>query len=504
MIRQAWPANSALLVVLLMHVVSQAAAGEKPAYRLGRAGPPSLGPVFPAPVGAPQADGAAERVVSDLAPLSEGPPRPQPAADDGSPLTLADAVQLAFDNNPDLRSAEERIRLADALLARARSEFYPTLSASEGYGVTNNPVNAFMFLLNEGQFTLNRDLNHPGTTEDFHTQLLVQHGLYTGGRRRAQTYAAAAGRDAAEFALETAQNELVFRVAEAYYRAFQARELRSVREEAVGQVEGHLEMVRSRERAGSAVKSDVLTVEVRLAEVQEALISSRNQQALAWAVLENVCGAPIAVRRLPKGIPPAPWSGRVREVEAAIADARSYRPEMGQLASQIEAAGHNVRAAEAGKYPSVDLVADYDVFTADFARGNDTWFVGLAAKLTLFDGARTRNDVRQAEAKLRELRSRQRRLMLDIELDVRRTFLQLHDAKQRLEVAGRAVGQAEESLREIEVRYRGQSATITQLVDAQVALSNARVRVSAARAEVEIAGAALEQATGRLREAMSQ
>jgi outer membrane protein TolC len=417
---------------------------------------------------------------------------------------LADAVQLALDNNPDLRSAEERIRLADALLARARSEFYPTLSASEGYGVTNNPVSAFMFLLNEGQFTLNRDLNHPGTTGDFHTQLLVQHGLYAGGRRRAQTCAAAAGRDAAEYALEAARSELVFHVAEAYYRAFQARELRSVREEAVGQVESHLEMVRSRERAGSAVRSDVLTVEVRLAEVQEALISARNQQALAWAVLENVCGAPIAVRRLPKDIPPAPWSGRVREVEAAIADAQLYRPEIGQLASQIEAAGHNIRAAQSGKYPSVDFVADYDVFTADFARGNDTWFVGLAAKLALFDGGRTRNDVRQAEARLRELRSRQRRLLLDIELDVRRTYVQLQDAKQRLEVAGRAVGQAEQSLREIEVRYRGQSATITQLVDAQVALSNARVRASAARAEVEIAGAALEQATGRLREAMSQ
>ena len=65
---------------------------------------------------------------------------------------------------------------------------------------------------------------------------------------------------------------------------------------------------------------------------------------------------------------------------------------------------------------------------------------------------------------------------MDIELGVRRTWLQLEDAKQRLEVTSQTIGQAQESLREIEQRYGGQIATITQLVDAQVALSNAMVR----------------------------
>ncbi|MFC1597087.1 TolC family protein [Planctomycetota bacterium] len=417
-------------------------------------------------------------------------------------FTLADAIQLAFDSSPDLRSAEERTRIADAILARARSEFYPQLSVSEAYGVTNNPVNVFSFLLNQAQFSLAGDLNHPPTTDDFHTQVLLQHGVYAGGRRKADTCAAMASRSAAGFSLAAAQNELVFRVAEAYYRAFQARELVSVRGEAVSQVERHLEIVRSRERAGTAVKSDVLIVEVRLAEVQEARITSRNQEELGWAVLENVCGAPIHQRNLPEEIPAAPWSDRVDQVETAVAEAQSRRPEIGELASQMRAAGHNVRAARAGKYPMVDFVADYDVFTGDFARGNDSWYVGLVARLTLFDGARTRNDVCQATAKLRELQSRRQRLLLDIELGVRRTYLQLNDARERLEVATRAVAQAQETLREIEVRYRGQSATITQLVDAQVALSNARVRRNTARAEIEIARAALEKSTGRLREVL--
>jgi outer membrane protein TolC len=217
-----------------------------------------------------------------------------------------------------------------------------------------------------------------------------------------------------------------------------------------------------------------------------------------------VCGAPVPRRSLPREIPAAPWSDRVEEVAAAVAEAQARRPEVGELSGQARAAGHGIRAAEAGKYPTVDFVADYDVFTGDFARGNDSYFVGVVAKLTLFDGARTRNEVRQAEAKLRELRARQQRLLLDIELGVRRAYLQLDDAKQRLQVASRAVVQAEEGLREIEVRYRNQTVSITQLVDAQVALSRCRVRRTTTVVEIEIARAALDQATGRLREALSQ
>jgi outer membrane protein len=453
------------------------------------------------------APGIGSQVVMPLQPAPLPPPTTklgeQVPVPEIASFTLSEAIQLAFANNPDLDAAERRIAFADALLARARSEFYPQLGISEAFGVTNNPVNAFMFLLNEAQFTLNRNLNHPGGVDDFHTQTLWQYQVFDGGRRSALMSAAASGRNAAGFELAAAQNVLVFHVAEAYYRLFQARELVGVRREAVGQIEKHLDLVRIRARAGTAVQSDVLTVEVRLAEASEALISAGNQEELAWLILQNVCGAPIPRRNLPRQIPEGPWGPHIDQVEAAVAEARSRRPELGALSSQMQAAEQNVRAAEAGKYPAVNTVADYDVYTGDFRRGNDSFFVGVVANLTLFDGARTKNEIRKAEEKLTELHAHQRRLLLDIELSVRRAYLQLDDARRRLQVSAQAIGLAQESLREIEVRYRSQTATITQLIDAQVALSNTRVRHADAQASLEIARAALEQATGRLVNALN-
>ncbi len=437
-------------------------------------------------------------LVAEPIPIPASMPRGVVLADPPSVFTLEDAIRLAAVSNPDLNSAEQRICVASAILARARAEFYPQLGVSEAFGVTNNAVNAFMFELNEGRFQLGGDLNHPGTVDDFHTQLLAQQRLYDGGRRAALQDAAAAGQDVARFALAAAQNELVFRVAEAYYRTFQSQQLVTVRDDSVRQVQRHLEIVKSREHAGTAVKSDVLTVEVHLAEVEEGQITARHQEELAWAVLENVCGAPISQRILPSQPPTAPWSSHVLRMEAAVAEARSCRPEVAGISREIEAAGHEMRAAAAGKCPTVDLAADYDVFTPNFAQGNDSWFVGAVVKFNLFDGKRTQSEVQQAQARLCELRAKQQRLLLDIELGVRRAYLQLEDAKQRVQVAERAIGQAGESLREIEVRYRGQAASITELVDAQVAVLRTQVRHTAAQADVEVATAALEQAGGRL------
>ncbi|HID21476.1 MAG TPA: hypothetical protein EYP14_03640, partial [Planctomycetaceae bacterium] len=156
--------------------------------------------------------------------------------------------------------------------------------------------------------------------------------------------------------------------------------------------------------------------------------------------------------------------------------------------------------AEAGKRPTLSFVGDYNVFTGDLQRGNDSFFVGLVLELNLLDAGRTRAEVDRAASQARVLAARYRRLAADIELDVRRAYLQLRDAEQRLAVAKQAVEYATESLREIEVRYRGQTATITELIDAQVRLSDARVRQTNAHADVEIARASLERAVGRLTE----
>jgi outer membrane protein len=428
----------------------------------------------------------------------ENLPRPTVDENQGPELDLINTIQIAFMSNPDLRSARERIRIADGLLASARAEFFPKLGFNETFNETNTPANVFMFLLNQARFSFNRNFNHPGFIDNFLTQGALNQNVYSGGLRRARQQAAEAQRDADTHALATVQNELVFRVAEAYYRLLQARELVEVRQEVVEQVRRHLQMVQVRFQANTAVKSDVLSVEVRLAEVQGERSTAQHQLELAWAVLENVLGARLPRLKLPREVPPAPWSERSEAVEAAVAEALQQRPEVAEMNSKRRAAEANIEAARAGKLPTVDLMGTYNVWTPNFVQGTNNFFAGLAVSMNLFDGGRTRSAIQTAQARVAELAARQQRLMLDIELEVRRAYLQLADAQTRLRVANQAIKQAEESLRETEIRYRAQTTTLTRLIDAQVALSSLRVRRATAQADVEIARADLERAVGRV------
>jgi outer membrane protein TolC len=455
---------------------------------------------LPPPRERPSEAGAAGAVVAEAAP---------------GELTLAEAIKLTLDANPDLQSAVERTQIAEEALANARAQFFPTLAFNQEYQVANNPLRKFVFQLEQGVDNPQNLFPLPNAVDIYHAQLHYQHDLYAGGLRLARARAAEAERDAEMCSLQAVRNKLVFQVAEAYYRLFQARALVSVRREAVTQVESELKAVRSRFAANTVVRSDVLRVEVRLAEVREALITSINAQELALAVLENVVGMRLGDRRLPKRLPPAPWSEHVDraeaavaavtaaangppgEVEAAVAEAVEHRPELGEVANRKLAAEHRVRAAKAGKYPTVGFVGDYDAFYGDF-RSTDSYFFGLAFSLNLFDGGRTKSNVRQAQAQVREICARQQRAKLDVELDVRRAYLQLKDARERQRLTATVVTNAEEALRQVESRFRGESATTTELLDAQVLLSDARVRATSVAADVEIARASLERAVGRL------
>ncbi|MDX2038323.1 MAG: TolC family protein [Isosphaeraceae bacterium] len=412
-------------------------------------------------------------------------------------VSLSGLIGTALRANPDLVSASERIQIADATLRRARAEFYPKLSLTEAFVSTNIAGLAFFLEANQRRLSLNQDFNHPGFVSNFSTLATLQQNIYAGGKRTAETLSAEEQRRAASFALGAVRNELVFRVAEAYYRVVQAGELLKGRSESVRSIERQVELVRSRLDNGTAVRSDLLSVEVELAEAREAMITANNQLELTWAILENVVGCSVP-HVLPSQAEPAPWTARTDAVESAIAEALARRPELGASLSEVRGATHQVEAARAGKRPTVDFFGNFSTFDINPESGGNGLIVGLIASINVFDGHRTKSQVSAASARVRELQARHQRLLMDIELDVRRAYLALQDADGRLLVSAQTIEQADQSLREIEDRYNDAKATITQLIDARVAATNARVRRASAAADLEIARAGLERVLGRL------
>jgi outer membrane protein len=412
-----------------------------------------------------------------------------PAQDAPRPLPLPEAIQLALKNNPDLATAQQRVKAARAGLQQADSALLPHVRVSESYVGSDNPVQAFMMTLNQRQFTMNTDFNHPPDTDNLGTKVLAQWSLYDGGTSFANRQAAKLNSEAAAQTFDAARNDLVFEVARTYYTVNKARQFVLAAEAAVASMEANVTLASNRFAAGQALKTDLLDAEVRLAESRENQLRARNAEALSETIFRNVLGVGET-----NNVTAGPWT----VISEAAAPAPTVRPEVLAAKKAVAAADRQVRAAQGGYIPRLNAFASYDLDSGDAEAFKNSWLAGVSVDLDVFDGFLTRGKVAEARANLDASREQLRKTELTVALETKQAQLNVDEARARLDTTAKSVAQAEESLQITKERYASGLALLTQVLDAETALTGARQRRAAAEADYLIARAALERALGRI------
>jgi len=402
--------------------------------------------------------------------------------------TLERAVEQAIAANPDARIARSRIAAADAGIEQARSAFLPHVQVGSDYVWTDNPVRVFGAALNQGEFDFGFDFNDPPAADNLNVNAMVLFPLYRGG-------SSAAGREGAEARLAASrhQDEAVRRILEletarAFFTVRKTREFVRAAEGAVQAFESNVEIARKRYAAGTALKTDVLDVEVRLAGAREDLVRAKNANTLARRAMRNLLAIEDEEVEIAAVAPvlqiPDPTSAPIRPELAAAAERRAM----------VEA---SERGARAGRLPRVDAFGRYDVNRGwEFDGSGNNYAAGVQLKWTVWDGKRTSGLVHETRAELDAAVEQERKLRLAVDLELAEARLGLREAEERLAVTAKTTSQAEESAELTRARFEQGLALATQVIDAETALMAARVRRAEAEADREIAVAALRKALG--------
>ena len=190
-------------------------------------------------------------------------------------FTLDQAIDYALANNPDLQIAAERIGQAEAQLGIALSAFYPQVTARVGYQHSNNPAEVFGMIVSQREFDANSisTINNPGYRQNFRPEIIGKLSLFRGGQDYQNKKAAELGIDAAEFERSTVRNALIEAVTATYYAYLAAIEAQKVAQDSISAIASELKQTKLQYEAGTVLKSDVLSLEVQLAEAQNC----RNQ-----------------------------------------------------------------------------------------------------------------------------------------------------------------------------------------------------------------------------------
>jgi outer membrane protein TolC len=404
---------------------------------------------------------------------------------------LEQAIRHALTNSPDARIAQHRIAAAQAGLNQARAAFSPQLQFQSSYLRTDNPMLVFGSILNQRSVDMGSlDFNDVPDTDNVNVRGLLTMPLYAGGRNVAARDAAKANTQAARMEAAAVNNALEFEVARAFHTVFKTREFIAATVAGVRAFETNLSLANRRFNVGTLLRSDVLDVEVRLAQAREEAVRARNAHALALRALRDLLGIEQGELELAEV---APGSGN------AVPESGDFRSraELAASAQKIRAAEADIRRASSGYQPRVSAFGslDYDYGPRTDGSGQ-SYTAGVMLQWDLWDGLITRSKRQEARANLDTAREQERKLRLALDLELEQARLALRDASERLAVTETSVTQAAESVNLTRVRFDQGIALSTQLIDAETALLAARVRRAEAEADQRIALAAVRKAQG--------
>lgn len=408
-------------------------------------------------------------------------------------IPLAECVRAALKESPSAKAASWRIKQAHAGVMQTKAPFYPQVQLGGSYTAANNPSQAFMMQLNQGMLDMSSpdfDPNNPDDTENINLYARLEYRLYDGGQRSLGRDSANAMLSASSARRDAINNELTYKIVESYLVALKARELSAVQRQTIESLNESLRIAKKRTDAGTAIRTDVLNLNVRIAEQQQALIGSENAATIATESLNTLIGKPfITPSQL---IPP---QHATPETHPASDD---LRPEQIAANAMSEAERLNHQRSRRTIAPNIDAFGQLDMNTEDFDETAESWFAGVTLSWDAFDGFDRRYANSRTEASWQAAREEERRTTNRVLFEKKQAHLLLTEAMQRLTVAEYSCENAEEALRMTQVQYEQGTADISTLLVAQVGRASAHTQRTTSFYDVRLANAAIMRAEGQI------
>ncbi len=414
-------------------------------------------------------------------------------------LTIEDAIKIALVQNPDIGMARESVKIAEEALKKTDSLFKPRVTIFSEVSTGDAP-SAYLFkTIDQRALPPNANFNDPGTFTNLETGVNVNFNLYKGGIDSLNTRVAHS--DVREKRAISAQtdNIIVSSVIKLFFSVLKAQEYVKIAKQSVETVEEQLRVMTVRFQGGGVLKSDILSLEVRLADAKRELVQTQNLYTTTVTAFNVILGnRPDDDIELARNCEcPVTFPNTYKE---GIVIAMEKRPEIAQSKEMLQKARLALKKSDATYLPSVDLNGRWYIGSDDLKvnGGSNNYTAALTMNWDIYTGNSTKSDIVMAKHGLALALKNFEKTELMIHHDVRQAYLNYDDAVQRLDVAAKSVDMADESLMLVKQRYEGGSDSVTRYLEAELARNRAMNNKTAAFYDEKIALSDIAKSIGIL------
>lgn len=409
-------------------------------------------------------------------------------------LDLETVIQLAKEQNKELKLARTEFRTAEANVREAWSQALPTIDASLNYN--RNFKQTYFYVNAEGGDMPNRFSFSFNNEYSFNTTL--RQTIYSFGKvgtalRIAYDYSYYVEN---QFAYQ--KNIILSRVKKAFFQALLAEEILKVNRDSEESARSNYDNTRIRYESGTVSEFDLLQAEVRWQNAIPETIGAEKNYKLALNNIKSLLNLPLDEEIVLQGnleeVKPIPQETDAVEIFKS-------RPDYNALLWQERMNEKNIKLQFANHLPTLNGSFTYSYSALSDAykleNDNDNFILGVSLNIPILSGGYTSAQVQKARIETDKIRTQISLEEDRIRIDLDNVSLRLQEAQKRIEAAKKSVESARRAFEIAEVRVQNGLATQLELKDSRVFLDQARVNYFRATYDYLVAYFDWEIVTGK-------
>lgn len=401
----------------------------------------------------------------------------------GQALSVDECVRIALENKSGVKRAEQDTKIAQLNRVSAIGMLLPTLRASNSFSETTY-----------GNSSL--------STERYGSGISLSQNLFNSGNNARNVKQSNNNYFIAKENERQSKSRIISNVYTYYYQFLKNKELFTIAEKNLELSSRQLELVERRYNLGSVSKTDYLKASVQYGTAKSTLLSRRLNRDNSEQTLKNGMGI------LEKNI-----ELKVRDkvnIELIVPNFNeAYEimiqnsPELRILDAQIATAQLNLRSAWGSSLPSLNLsvgmnASSSEKITSEFFDDNYIKSANLTLSIPIFSGLKNRNSVEISKMRFGQSKMMYGSKRKDAKVSLSSLLNTLKNYEELIPIYEEVLVSAEEDLRLAQNKYELGSATILELLDAQLAVLQASSTLVTTKYDTAIQLANLDQLLGTL------
>ena len=383
-------------------------------------------------------------------------------------FTLEQAVEHAVKANPGVESKILLLEQAKMNIGVAQSYFWPRISLVAANTRTKNyePIPVYS----------SDSLSQRTWTKGLQANL----SLFSGFAHLSNLQKSLLSKDIASANQIQAELELGCNVQLQFLNLLKLRENLKSSEEAVVRINKQLSASEAFVKVGMAPYLNVLQNQVELSKAKQQVIKVKNDIRNSEVQLNKYLNFPPDAQIIYRGNLKDYARGISYTEEAAINTAIKCRPDLIIAQKSIEVAFKDMQISMSQYLPKIDLTYSNSQFSIDYDDpryedyGRHYWSAGLQFSWEIFSGGATTFDTLSQRKKAQSLQKVYEDSVSSARTDIIRSVLDMKAADELIKATHVGLSAAKESYDMANRRYTTNTGTITELLDAQLRLTQAQ------------------------------